>query len=443
MGLCCRWWPLYEGSGKIIMIDLLLNKLKEHKEIFAYEIYNVQKDGRELFYVLNKLELNRAVKTKNISCNIYVRDGDKQGSSLINIVAFDDEKSIEEKIDKAILKAKTVMNAFFPLSNNQENIENIKEDNLDLNEIALKVANAVFKADVYEGGYLNSTEIFITKTNNEFINSSGIHHKTNNLKIMIEAIPSWTGEKEEVELYEMYKSTVLDEEAITKRMNEVLLSSLNRSKAKTLKEVDLDLKVPVYVEGEMLELLVNNFKSETSYKSQFYNLSHYKKGDSISNTPFDIIAYGGIKGLTDSLNYDEHGVVLSNKKIIEDGKVIDYYGDIQFGHYLKIENPSGTLPVCELIAKDKMLSQEKIKKEKHLLVPYFSSPQLDESSGYFGGEVRLALYYDGEKYLPLTSLSISGNIYEAIKDVEFSEEIVSLNSYKGPKYMILKDLDIH
>ena len=80
------------------MIDLLLNKLKEHKEIFAYEIYNVQKDGRELFYVLNKLELNRAVKTKNISCNIYVRDGDKQGSSLINIVAFDDEKSIEEKI---------------------------------------------------------------------------------------------------------------------------------------------------------------------------------------------------------------------------------------------------------------------------------------------------------------------------------------------------------
>ena len=123
--------------------------------------------------------------------------------------------------------------------------------------------------------------------------------------------------------------------------------------------------------------------------------------------------------------------------------MLDYYGDIQFGHYLKVEKPSGSLPVCELIAKDNILTKEEMKKEKHLLVPYFSSPQLDNSSGYFGGEVRLALYYDGEKYLPLTSLSISGNIYEAIKDVKFSEDVVTLNSYKGPKYMILNNLDLH
>lgn len=425
------------------MIDLLINKLKEKEDIYAYEIYINEKDGRELFYVLDSLELNRAVKTKNISCNIYVKEEEKLGSSLINIVVSDDEKSIEEKINKAILKARSTMNNFFPLVEKEENINLPKEEKIDLNEIALKIADAVFEADVYEGGYINSTEIFVTNINNEFINSYGIHHKTSSLKIMIEAIPSWTNEKEEVELYEMYKTNILDEKAITERMNEVLLNSLKRSNAKTLKDYELDLNVPVYLEGEMLELLVNNFKAEASYKSQFYNLSHYKKGDKISDTAFDLIAYGKIEGAYESLNYDEHGVALSNKKIIEDGKISDYYGDIQFGHYLKIDKPSGSLPVCELIAKNKLISCQEILKEKHLIIPYFSAPQLDNTSGYFGGEVRLAIYYDGEKYLPLTSLSISGNIYEAIKDVSFSLETVTLDSYKGPKYMILKNLDIH
>ena len=425
------------------MIDLLISKLKENKAIFAYEIYINEKDGRELFYVLNKLELNRALKTKNITCSIYVKENDKLGNSSINILVADDEKSIEEKINKAILKAKSTMNDFYPLTLKEENIDLINDEKLDLNEMALKVADAIFAADAYEGGYINSTEIFVTAIKNEFINSYGVHHKTSSLKITVEAIPSWIGEKEEVELYEMYRSNILDEKAITKRMNEVLLNSLNRANAKTLKEKELDLKVPVYVEGEMLELLINNFKDEATYRSQFYNLSHYKKGERISDTSFDLTAHGKIEGLCESLNYDEHGVVLTSQKIIEDGKMLDYYGDIQFGHYLKVEKPSGSLPVCELIAKDNILTKEEMKKEKHLLVPYFSSPQLDNSSGYFGGEVRLALYYDGEKYLPLTSLSISGNIYEAIKDVKFSEDVVTLNSYKGPKYMILNNLDIH
>ena len=51
--------------------------------------------------------------------------------------------------------------------------------------------------------------------------------------------------------------------------------------------------------------------------------------------------------------------------------------------------------------------------------------------------------YDGEKYIPLTGLSISGNIYEAIKTVKFSKEEYSGRKLKGPKYMILRNIDIH
>ena len=68
------------------MIDLLISKLKENKAIFAYEIYINEKDGRELFYVLNKLELNRALKTKNITCSIYVKENDNYKIEKIEIL---------------------------------------------------------------------------------------------------------------------------------------------------------------------------------------------------------------------------------------------------------------------------------------------------------------------------------------------------------------------
>ena len=83
------------------------------------------------------------------------------------------------------------------------------------------------------------------------------------------------------------------------------------------------------------------------------------------------------------------------------------------------------------------------KNEKHLIIENFSSPQLEETSGYWGGEVRLARYFDGEKYIPLTGFSISGNIYEDLKTVELSGENAILPNYKGPKYLIFKGIKIH
>ena len=37
------------------------------------------------------------------------------------------------------------------------------------------------------------------------------------------------------------------------------------------------------------------------------------------------------------------------------------------------------------------------KKKPHLIIETFSAPQLESDSGYWGGEVRLARYYDGKK----------------------------------------------
>ena len=82
------------------------------------------------------------------------------------------------------------------------------------------------------------------------------------------------------------------------------------------------------------------------------------------------------------------------------------------------------------------------KKKPHLIIETFSAPQLESDSGYWGGEVRLARYYDGKKYIPLTGFSIAGSLYEDLKSVGFSEEEAVQSRYKGPKYMIFKGIKI-
>ena len=123
--------------------------------------------------------------------------------------------------------------------------------------------------------------------------------------------------------------------------------------------------------------------------------------------------------------------------MIKKGIASNCYGDIQFGHYLGEKSITGNLPVCEVKAEGIAL-----KKEKHLIIENFSSPQMEEDSGYWGGEVRLARYFDGKKYIPLTGFSIAGDIYEDLKHVEFSKENTVESRYKGPKYFIFKNIKI-
>jgi len=62
-----------------------------------------------------------------------------------------------------------------------------------------------------------------------------------------------------------------------------------------------------------------------------------------------------------------------------------------------------------------------MKKEPYLYVVSFSDFSMDSLSGYFGGEIRLAYLFDGEKVTPVTGGSVSGNLLELQKDMAFDQ----------------------
>lgn len=415
----------------------ILACLKANKNISAYELSILDKDSRELFYVLNHLEINRAVKVKTISIKVYVSDKKSTGVSTVVVTAADDAKSLTGKLKKAVKSAKAAKNPYYPLAEKKENIKALDPKKKDLNQIATKVAKAVFKADVYKNGWINSTEIFVSQFREEFINSNGVDHISDSFKIEVECIPTWSNKKEEFELYKFFESNKEEYGKITKEIDEILNLAKARSVAKTLKDVKLPEDLPVLVKNDMLEYIARTFASDLNYRSVFMHDNHYSKGDKVSDTPFDLTMKPVISGCSASRKFDSHGTLLSSVKLIEKGVVRNTYGDIQFGYYNKEKKISGNLPVAQLNAEG-----SEYKKAPHLIIENFSSPQLESDSGYWGGEVRLARYFDGKKYIPLTGFSIAGNIYEDIKNVRFSKEEGQTSRYKGPKYMIFKGLKI-
>ena len=415
----------------------ILSCLKANKKITGYELSIVDKDSRELFYVLDHLEINRAVKVKTVNAKVYVSDGKTTGSSNVAVTAADDVRSLNDKIAKAVKRADSAKNAYYPLAEKTGNIRDVRKDKNDLNENPMKVAKAVFKADVYRNGWINSTEIFVSNFTEEFINSKGVDHVADSFKIEVECIPTWSNKKEEFELYKFYESGKADYARITEEIDEILNLAKARSKALTLKDVSLPKDLPVLVKGDMQEYIVRNIARNLNYQSFFMHENHYEKGDAVSETPFDLTMKAVIPGCSASRKFDSHGTVLKPVKLLEKGKAKNTYGDIQFGYYLGEKKISGNLPVCELKAEGVPYM-----KQPHLIIENFSSPQLESDSGYWGGEVRLARFFDGKKYIPLTGFSIAGSLYEDLKQVKFSKEDTVTKRYKGPKYMIFKGVEI-
>ena len=71
-----------------------------------------------------------------------------------------------------------------------------------------------------------------------------------------------------------------------------------------------------------------------------------------------------------------------------------------------------------------------------------SGLQLDIYNDYIGGEVRLAYYFDGEKEIPVTGISISGKLSDALSNMYLSEKEATYESYKGPEYAVFDKIEI-
>jgi PmbA protein len=71
-----------------------------------------------------------------------------------------------------------------------------------------------------------------------------------------------------------------------------------------------------------------------------------------------------------------------------------------------------------------------------------SGLQVDIFNDYIGGEVRLAYYFDGKEKHPVTGISISGKLSDALNSIRLSVSTTQTGRYMGPKYALINGIEI-
>ena len=420
----------------------MIAALKANAQVSDYKINLTAKESYECFYVKGRLETVRCTETCDKVVPVYVDHDGFKGDSQFYVYPSTTEAELSELIEKAVQKASLLNNKMYTLPEKETGKYEV-ESNFSAYtqaELAGKIADCVFAANTVEHADLNSVEVFVNRYTDTVVNSRGICKTQVRYAAMVEAIPTYNGEAESVELYQQYNFSTFDTEAVKQEISQKLQEVKARASAV---KPDFSLDCKVILNTQELGELFGTLCRELNFATVYAHAGVFHKGDAIQENPtgdkITITMAGAVPGNIRSAHFDSDGMTLQDRTIVEEGKAVAYYGANRFGQYLE-ETPTGNLRCIQVTpgsACAKCLSEG-----PYLEVLSMSGLQVDTFTDYIGGEIRLAYYYDGEKITPVTGISITGSLKQVLASIRLSCETAVDNGYTGPKKAILTGMKI-
>jgi len=440
MGSRKRWWTLFESKGENRMIKQLIKTLNESPLITEWIINETITHASQAFYVMQKLETTRIVDTTEYQITVYKQFNEGgvsyTGSSSFALSHKLSKKELENKIEEAAFAATFIKNKQYNLVVGEKK-RSWTQTPFEFEPFQLldQIASTFFSVSSKNIRF-NALELFHTTTVNHIVSSRGVDYKKTLHQVNVEAIPSYDGSGHKVELYKYYTYHTIDFELIKDNAQNALKDVTIRYQAKAIIDVS---KVDVLLKEEDLKSLFESLIEDYSYDSIYRQSTDKVIGDAIQKDVSGDYLNIGLKPSSKADAFDKDGVLLFPIKVIEKGIITNYYGSNQYAQYLDIK-PSGLLRTI-YVPKGKS-SYEQMTKKPHLEIIALSGIQIEMYSGYIGGEVRLAIYFDGRFHHPVSGFSFSGNIDKCLSSLALSKETVEIEGYEGPKYIKLKEMEI-
>ncbi len=417
----------------------LMELLNADTRISDYKINLRSKESYELFFVKGALETLRCTDTCDKEVTVYVAHGDCKGEAQFFVYPSTTPEELSQKIHESVEKALLIQNRKFDLPEGETGSYAVESNFADYAplDLASEIAETVFAANEVEHATLNSVEVFLNKRTERVLNSRGLDKTQVRYDAMVEAIPTYTGEKQSVELYEQYNFSSLDIPALRREIAGKMAEVKARYEAVT---PDFTMDCPVVLNIQEISELMSNIARDLDYATVYSQSNLFKKGEAIqkelSGDPIGITMAGQVPGSIRSSLFDGDGLALGSIRLVENGKTLNYYGANRFGQYLD-EIPTGALPCLVLDAGTVGMPEG-----SYLEVVSMSGLQVDFYSDYIGGEVRLAYYRDRDTVTPVTGISISGQLGEVLNHIRFSSETAVFDGYSGPSKAILSGMKI-
>ncbi len=397
-----------------------------------------QTQSAELFFIKKKLDMNRAKKVHHINVTVYKNfeeDGVKyKGSASTRLSPTMTYEEIKAKIEQAALAASLVKNPYYELaapSSDKLGQVSSKFSEGDLASYMPKLANALYKKNIMKTSKVNSCEFFLEKTDARVANSSGVDESFALYSGHIELIVDCRQSGEEVEIIEFFDFSDMCLEKIEQTAQEALENAMLRAEAVPTPKLK---DIPVILAKDNVNEFLSYYVQKANAQLVYQKYSDAKAGDDLQGcTTGDCINLSlepEIENSAMNRYIDHDGVKLKSTELYKDGKLLKIHGDNRHSQYLGIE-PTGVIGNAKFEGGSKTLDE--LRQGEYLELRYFSDFQMDEWTGDFGGEIRLAIYHDGDKQTPVTGGSIVGNIKDVQATMQLSSEVQTSANYICPK----------
>ncbi len=415
---------------------ILIEQIKDVLGSLGIELYCIVEsvqESIECFFIRKKLDLKRGTDLTDYSVTVFCpfeKDGQKMlGSSVLNLHPGMEVEELKEVLQKAYEAAALVCNPYYELNKGTKEEAVLADSTFagkSLEENTKQMVAALYEADVFEDTFINSAEIFATHTVRHIVNACAVDVSYETYQVSGEYVVQCTT-PQDVETYHTFSYRDANVQTLRKEVEEAITITRERAKAQNPPKAG---DYTILLSGKHINTLLRYYVERSKTGMVYQKFSNYEidalvQGQEIQKDALTMY-------LKAKEPYSAEGIPMKDRLLLQDGTLKTLHGGIRFASYLGVE-PTGEYSSIEVMAGSQTV--EELKASPYLYIASFSDFQMDEFSGYFGGEIRLAFLYDGKSVTPVTGGSINGSILEAQKHMTFSKELYCCEQYEGP-YMV-------
>lgn len=410
-----------------------LVKLAEASHVDDWKLVEKTTVSHQAFFVKQKLDQHRIADTVETTLTVYMDteiEGQKmRGSASHEFFPGTDEQAMKDTIENMKKNALIALNPYFELVKEEQYHE--ERETHQLQDVLKTVVAAVQNIKDTATEKINSYEIFVNEYFYRIRNSRGVDISFNTTDEEMEVIINSIDGDHEIELYHRVQFDRQPLEEISKGILDVFRYAKDRTAAvPTRKSLDMTVLMSGVDNAEFFRY----FLMKSSTAMVYRRASQVKPGDVIQEgDDCDRITIELKKELPYSsrnLPYTTDGLKNHDVTIVKDGVYTSYWGDPTTAYYLGIKDI--TSPRNYVVSGGSRTS-EQLHSEPYLEIIQFSNFIMNPMTGNFGGEIRLAYYYDGKTVTPVTGGSITCSMKTMLNSIRMSKETVQLDSCIVPR----------
>lgn len=420
------------------MINKIKTLLEKNSSISDWIIKQVENDEKHVFLIKDKVDMNRACKTEEYHVKLFVDFDEFRGDASFNTSPSDSDEDLAEKVSQAVIDAHYIKNKAYPLPEKDDaetiTASDVKAEFMDKFD---DIIDVIYKDYGYKSK-VNSCELFANNSQVRVLTSRGVDVSYPANNFTFELVTDNDFGVEPVEIFRDYSMAGIDLKNIEEIVKAQEMESDGRAAAKRTGKID---SIKVILSGADLDEFFSFYLAQASAAGIYNGFSRAKKGQSFlkGREPFNLSINPLLSHSSQRKNVDDEGRALHPYQLFKDGTVVNLVGSAQFCHYLSEEN-LGSSRLFEL--KGEKFSEAELREGDYLEILAFSSFVMDEGTGDFGGEFRLAKLVKDGQVSYLTGGSISLNMFKVQDTMYYSKETKKRALSISPSIVAFEDVTV-